>query len=69
MTGLKRGDKVEWNTSQGPTTGTVVRRVTATAHVQGHEAKASPAHPEVEVRSDKSGAHAVHLAGALRKVR
>jgi hypothetical protein len=67
MTGLMRGDKVEWNTSQGPTTGTVVRRVTATAHVKGHVAKASPAHPELEVRSEKSGARTVHRAGALRK--
>ena len=26
MAGLKRGDKVEWNTSQGPTRGNVVRQ-------------------------------------------
>lgn len=69
MPGLKRGDNVEWNTSQGPTEGTVVRKVTQTTHVQGHVAKATPEHPEVEVRSAKSGKRAVHREDALRKVR
>ena len=69
MTQFKRGDKVEWNTSQGPTTGTVVGPVTKTTHVKGYTAKASAANPEVEVRSSKSGAHAVHHADALRKAR
>ena len=69
MSSLKRGDHVEWNTSQGPTRGTVVRTVEAPVKVKGHVAAASPANPEVEVRSDKSGARAVHHAEALRKVR
>ncbi len=69
MTSLKRGDHVEWNTSQGPTEGTVVRKVTSTTHVKGHVAKATPGHPEVEVRSAKSGEHAVHREVALKKVR
>ncbi len=69
MTGLKRGDTVEWNTSQGPTQGTVVREVTSTTHIKGHVAKATPDHPEVEVRSAKSGGRAVHREDALRKVR
>lgn len=63
------GDKVEWNTSQGVTQGTVVRRVTAPAHVEGHVAQASPTHPEVEVRSDRSGKRAIHRPEALRKAR
>ncbi len=66
---LKKGDKVEWTTSQGPTTGTVVRRVTGTAHVKGHVARASASEPEIEVRSGKSGATAIHRPQALRKVR
>ena len=69
MSSLKRGDHVEWKTSQGPTRGTVVRTVTAPTHVKGWMAGASRDDPEVEVRSDKSGAHAVHRAGALRKGR
>jgi len=69
MKSPRPGDKVEWNTSQGVTRGTVVRRVTAQAHVEGHVARASPAHPELEVRSDRSGRHAIHRPEALRKVR
>ncbi len=69
MAGLKKGDKVEWNTSQGKTRGTVVGTVTSTTHIEGYTAKASPAHPEVKVRSDKSGKPAVHRAEALHKVR
>ena len=69
MAALKRGDHVEWNTSQGRTRGTVVRTVTSTTHVEGYTAKASRTNPEVEVRSDKSGATAVRHPDALRKVR
>ena len=69
MSSLKRGDKVEWNTSQGVTKGTVVGNVTSQTHVEGYTAKASPQHPEVKVRSDKSGKPAVHRAAALKKVR
>lgn len=68
MTKLAKGDRVAWNTSQGPTTGTVVRQVTGTARVKGHVAKASADDPEVEVRSDKSGATAIHHPQALRKL-
>ena len=69
MSRLKRGDHVEWNTSQGPTRGTVVRGVTAPTRIKGYTAEASPANPEVEVRSDRTGAHAVHHPDALKKVR
>ena len=69
MPAFKRGDKVEWNTSRGTTTGTVVRTVASTTRVKGHVARASAPHPELEVRSAKSGATAVHQAGALKKVR
>lgn len=64
---LKTGDKVKWDTSQGQTTGNVVRKVTHTAHVAGHEAKASPAHPQYEVKSSKTGKKAIHHADALKK--
>ena len=69
MPSLKRGDKVEWNTSQGVTTGTVVGTVTSTKRIKGHTAKATPQQPEIEVRSAKSGKPAVHKAAALKKVR
>ncbi|WP_077001463.1 DUF2945 domain-containing protein [Variovorax sp. KK3] len=63
----KVGDKVEWSTSQGPTTGTVVKKVTGTAHAEGHVAKGSKAHPQYEVESSKTGKHAIHKAEALKK--
>jgi len=69
MSRLKRGDHVEWNTSQGPTRGSVERTVTRATHVKGHTAQASRDKPEVEVRSDRTGARAVHHPDALRKVR
>ena len=67
MTRFARGDKVEWNTSQGPTGGTVVGQVAREAHVGGFTAAATPAHPEVKVRSATSGKTAIHRPEALRK--
>lgn len=64
---LKAGDKVRWDTSQGETHGTVVKKVTGTAKVKGHTAKASKDHPEFEVKSAKSGKAAIHKASALHK--
>lgn len=65
---LKAGDKVKWDTSQGQTTGKVVRKITGTAHVAGHEAKASKAHPQYEVESSKTGKKAIHKPDALKRV-
>lgn len=66
---LKKGDKVDWNTAQGKTHGTVVRKVTGTAHAKGHTAKASSDDPQYEVQSDKSGRKAIHQPGALHKAK
>jgi hypothetical protein len=64
---LKAGDEVKWNTSQGETTGKVVGKVTRTAKVKGHVAKATKANPEYRVKSAKSGKQAIHKKGALKK--
>lgn len=64
---LKAGDKVKWNTSQGETTGKVVSKVTHTAKVKGHVAKATESNPEYRVRSAKSGRTAIHKKSALKK--
>lgn len=64
---FKAGDKVSWETSQGRTTGKVVGKVTGTAKVKGHVAKASKAHPEYRVKSAKSGAEAIHKPESLRR--
>lgn len=69
MSGLAKGDKVEWKTSQGKTQGTVTRKVTGSAKVGGHVAKASPADPQYEVKSEKTGRKAIHKPQALTKSR
>ena len=63
----KAGSKVKWQTSQGETTGTVEKTVTRTTRVKGHVAKATKDHPEVLVKSSKSGETAVHMPEALKK--
>ncbi len=64
---LKPGDKVRWNTSQGETKGTVKSQVTSTAKVKGHVAKATKDDPQYRVKSDKTGAEAIHHPEALKK--
>jgi hypothetical protein len=64
---MKAGDKVKWNTSQGETHGTVEKTVTSTTKVKGYTAKATKEHPEIMVKSDKSGKKAVHKPEELKK--
>lgn len=66
---FKKGDAVEWNTSQGTTHGTIVDTVTGTAKAGGHTAHASKDEPQYRVRSDKTGSTAIHKPGALRPYR
>ena len=66
---LRPGDKVSWGTSRGPTKGVVEEKVTSTTKIKGHTARASEANPEYKVRSDKTGAEAVHKPESLRKAR
>ena len=63
----KPGDKVKWDTPQGETHGTVEKVVTSATKVKGHTAKASKEHPEVQVKSAKSGKKAVHKPEELKK--
>lgn len=64
---FKKGDKVEWKSSQGTIQGTVVKKVTEPTDIKGHHVAASSDNPEYLVKSDKTGAEAVHKAGALKK--
>lgn len=66
---LKPGDHVEWNTSQGKTSGTVKKKLTAPRMIKGHKVAASPEHPEYLVQSSKSGKLAAHEAGGLKKAK
>ena len=67
MNGFKPGEKVAWDTSQGETEGTVVRKLTEETHIKGHTAKATPEDPQYLVRSEKSGAEAAHRPEELRR--
>lgn len=65
---LKKGDHVEWQTSQGKTTGKVKKKLTGETEIKGHHVAASKDNPEYLVESDKSGDEAAHKPGSLRKV-
>jgi hypothetical protein len=64
---LRVGDKVEWASSGGHSVGKVEKKITGTARVKGHVAKATKKNPEYQVRSEKSGKRAIHKASALKK--
>ena len=64
---FKPGDKVAWDSSGGHSTGKIVKKITGTAKVKGHIAKASPEQPQFLVKADKSGGEAIHKPEALDK--
>lgn len=64
---LKPGDRVDWNTPQGMTTGKIVRAITTHTKLDGHTVAASKDDVHYEVESEKSGKRAVHRAEALHK--
>ncbi len=66
---LKIGDKVEWETPQGVTTGKIKKKLTAPVEIKGHHVAASKDNPEYLVVSDKSGAEAAHKAESLKKIK
>ncbi|WP_428491667.1 DUF2945 domain-containing protein [Rhodopila sp.] len=64
---LKAGDKVEWNTAQGKTSGTVEKRQTSATQIKGHKVAASKNEPQYIVKSAKTGRKAAHKAEGLAK--
>lgn len=66
---FKKGDAVEWDSSGGHSTGKVVEKVTETAKVKGHTAKATKDEPQFKVKSDKSGKTAIHKPEELKKAK
>ena len=64
---FKSGDKVEWDSAGGHSTGQVVRKITSTTKVKGHVAKATPEDPQYLVKSDKSDGEAIHKPGSIKK--
>lgn len=66
---LKVGDKVEWETPQGKTSGKVKKKLTAPTKIKGHAVAASKENPEYLVESEKSGKAAAHKPESLKKVK
>ena len=64
---FKKGDKVEWESSQGEIKGTVLKKVASPMEIKGHHVAASEDNPEILVKSDKTGAKAAHKPGSLKK--
>ena len=65
---LTVGDRVSWGTPQGRTQGKVVERKTADFQLAGQKFTASQDEPAFVVESEKTGAHAAHKGGALRRL-
>jgi Hypervirulence associated proteins TUDOR domain len=65
---LKKGDKVEWKSSQGAVEGTVKKKLTQPTEIKGHHVAASKENPEYLVESDKTGAEAAHKPESLKKI-
>jgi hypothetical protein len=62
---FKKGDKVEWKSSQGTVEGTVEKKLTAPTDIKGHHVAACEENPEYLVRSDKTGKQAAHKPQSL----
>ncbi len=65
---LKSGDRVEWNTRQGKTTGTVQKKLTSETDIKGYTAKASEDDPQYLVESERTGSEAAHKSDALKPI-
>lgn len=63
---LHKGDKVEWQSHGRTVRGTVEREITSDTEAAGRTVRASEDDPQYRVRSDKTGADAVHKPSALR---
>lgn len=64
---LKQGDQVEWQTSQGKTSGTVKKKLPSPTKIKGHEVAASEDNPEYLIESKKSGAESAHKPETLKQ--
>jgi len=65
---FKQGDRVEWNTLQGKTRGTVKKKLTSDTEVGGQKINAAKDDPRYLVESEKSSKEAAHKADALSRV-
>ena len=63
---FRKGDKVQWQSHGTTVSGTVQREITSDSEAAGRTVRASNDEPQYPVRSDKTGADAVHKPGPLR---
>ena len=63
---FKRGDKVEWDSSGGHSTGKVVKKLTSPMTIKGHKVAASKDNPEYLVETDE-GKRAAHKPESLTR--
>ena len=63
---LHKGDKVEWESSGGHSTGKVVKKLTSPMKIKGHKVAASKDNPEYLVETAE-GKQAAHKPDALKK--
>ena len=62
---FKNGDRVRWDAGNQSSVGTVERRITADTEAGGRTVRASEDEPQYLVKSEKTGATAVHKPDAL----
>lgn len=65
---FKKGDKVQWSSSQGLVYGTVIRKITSPTDIKGHYVAASKEAPQYLVESESTGTRAAHKPGTLMKL-
>lgn len=69
MSDFTKNDHVSWNTSQGKTTGVIMRKITSDTSIEGNKVTASKDEPQYEVKSDSTGKHAIHKPEALHRIK
>lgn len=65
--GLRKGDRVTWNTPQGTTEGTIVERRTSDFQFMGQKFTASQDDPAFIVESASTQKQAAHKESALTR--
>jgi Hypervirulence associated proteins TUDOR domain len=64
---FEKGDKVQWESSQGTIEGTVEKKLTEPMEIKKHHVNASKDDPQYLVTSDKTGKEAAHKPESLSK--
>jgi hypothetical protein len=66
---FKVGDRVSWNSEAGRVSGTIIRVYVRDVDYKGHTHHASTERPQYEIKSSKTDHIAMHLGGALTRLR